>query len=65
MMLEIFKETKLPTFTTSMVTAPDAVASRLAELFVELPQVITIGQTARSYADDAGPHMPLNAAGML
>lgn len=55
----------MPAFTTSMVTTPDAVDIRLAELFVETAQIIAVGQTARAYAEDASPSMPLNAAGML
>ena len=64
-MLEILKEAVLPVFTTSMVTTPEAVDARLAELFVDITQIIAVGQTARAYADDASPSMPLNAAGML
>lgn len=52
-------------FATSMISGPAAVEARLAELFVERSQITAIGQTARAYADDASPYMPLNAAGML
>lgn len=55
----------MPVFTTSMIISPDAVNTRLAELFVDQAQIIAVGQTARAYADDASPYMPLNAAGML
>jgi hypothetical protein len=65
MMWQILKDSALPSFTTSIVTAPEAVETRLAELFAELAQIMAIGQTARAYADDASTAMPLNAAGML
>ena len=65
MMERILKEMILPTFNTSMITTPDAVDARLSELCLERAQIITVGKTARTYADDASPSMPLNAAGML
>lgn len=55
----------MPAFSISMVTTPEAVNARLSELCVEMTQIITVGKTARTYADDASPSMPLNAAGML
>lgn len=64
-MPKMLKEAVLPAFATSMVTSPEAIDIRLAELFVELAQIIAIGRTARTYADDASPSMPHNAAGML
>lgn len=65
MMGKILKDSVLPSFTTSIAATPEAVETRLVELFVELAQIMAIGQTARAYADDASPAMPLNAAGML
>lgn len=59
------KDTALPTFSTPIVSAPEAVEARLADLYVDRIQIVTVGNTARAYADDASPAMPLNAAGML
>ncbi len=41
------------------------IETRLADFALARAQIHAIGQTARSYADDASPSMPLNAAGML
>ena len=41
------------------------VETRLADFALTRKQIMAIGRTARAYADDASPSMPLNAAGML
>jgi hypothetical protein len=41
------------------------VETRLADFALTREQIIAIGQTARAYAEDASPSMPLNAGGML
>lgn len=55
----------MPTFSTPIVSATDAVEVRLAELYTTREKIITVGRTARAYADDASPAMPLNAGGLL
>lgn len=64
-MLKNLKDIALPTFSTPIISAPDAVETRLYDLYVTRNQIKVIGHTARAYADDASPAMPLNAAGML
>lgn len=41
------------------------VENRLEDFGFARQQIMSIGHTARAYADDASPSMPLNAAGML
>lgn len=52
-------------FKTVIVSAPTDVETRLADFGLVRDQFVAIGKTARAYADDASPSMPLNAAGML
>ncbi|MDX8353989.1 hypothetical protein [Cognatiyoonia sp. IB215182] len=55
----------MPTFNTVIVSTLVDVEHRLEAFGFTRHQIMAIGQTARAYADDAGPSMPLNAAGML
>lgn len=55
----------MPNFNTVIVTAVADIETRLADFGLFREQLLAIGQTARAYADDASPSMPLNAAGML
>lgn len=55
----------MPSFNTVIVSTQVGVETRLEDLGVTRQQIIAIGHTARAYADDASPSMPLNAAGML
>lgn len=55
----------MPNFTISIVSGPEAVEARLADLFTTRDKILAVGRTARSYADDASPAMPANAAGLL
>lgn len=55
----------MPSFNTVVVSALAEVETRLADFALTREQIMSIGQTARAYADDASPSMPLNAAGML
>lgn len=52
-------------FKTAVISAPEEVETRLADFGIIREQIAEIGKVARSYADDASPSMPLNAAGML
>lgn len=65
MMLQIFKERFVPTFNTVIVSALVDIETRLSDFGLYRDQLLAIGHTARAYADDASPSMPLNAAGML
>lgn len=55
----------MPTFNTVIVSTLVDVETRLEDFGVTRQQILAIGHTARAYADDASPSMPLNAAGML
>lgn len=55
----------MPSFKTVNFTTIAEVETRLADFSLTRSQIIEIGKTARAYADDAGPSMPVNAAGML
>ena len=55
----------MPTFSTVIVSTLVDIESRLEDFGFTRQQIMAIGHTARAYADDAGPSMPLNAAGML
>ena len=55
----------MPTFNTVIVSAPSDVETRLNDFGLLREQLLAVGRTARAYADDASPTMPLNAAGML
>lgn len=55
----------MPVFNTVIVSAIAEVETRLADFGLVREQLVAVGQTARAYADDASPSMPLNAAGML
>ena len=55
----------MPTFNTVIVSTLVDVEHRLEDFGFTRHQIMAIGQTARAYADDASPSMPLNAAGML
>lgn len=55
----------MPSFNTVIVSVLAEVETRLADFALTREQIMAIGQTARAYADDASPSMPLNAAGML
>lgn len=55
----------MPSFNTGIVNTSAEVETRLEDFGVTRHQILAIGQTARAYADDASPSMPLNAAGML
>lgn len=55
----------MPLFKTVIVSTLADVENRLDDFGVLRQQIMSIGQTARAYADDASPSMPLNAAGML
>jgi len=55
----------LPLFNTVVVSTLADVEARLADFGLTREQISAIGRTARAYAEDASPSMPLNAAGML
>ena len=55
----------MPSFNTVIVSTLVEVETRLSDFALSREQIVAIGQTARAYADDASPSMPLNAAGML
>lgn len=55
----------MPSFKTVIVSTVVEVETRLADFALTREQIAAIGKTARAYADDASPSMPLNAAGML
>ena len=55
----------MPSFNTVIVSTQVDVETRLEDFGVTRQQIMAIGHTARAYADDASPSMPLNAAGML
>ncbi len=55
----------MPTFNTAVLSTLAGVEHRLEDFGFTRQQIMAIGQTARAYADDASPSMPLNAAGML
>ena len=55
----------MPTFNTVIVSTLVDVEKRLEDFGVTRQKILAIGRTARAYADDASPSMPLNAAGLL
>ncbi|WP_299481977.1 hypothetical protein [uncultured Roseibium sp.] len=55
----------MPTFRTVTVSVLAEIETRLADFGLVRDQLLTIARTARAYADDASPSMPLNAAGLL
>ena len=55
----------MPSFNTVVVSAPTDIETRLLDFNLVREQLLAIGETARTFADDASPTMPLNAAGML
>jgi len=62
---KILKGRRVRTFNTVIVSTFVEVETRLADFGLTIGQLLPIGRTARAYADDASPSMPLNAAGML
>ena len=55
----------MPRFNPVVVSEPHEIETRLSDFGLVREQLLEIGRIARTYADDAGPTMPLNAAGML
>lgn len=55
----------MPSFNTVVTSTIVDVEIRLEDFGVTRQQIMAIGHTARAYADDASPSMPLNAPGML
>lgn len=55
----------MPSFNTVIVSASSDIETRLLDFDLMREQLLEIGKTARAFADDASPTMPLNAAGML
>ena len=55
----------MPSFTTALVQGESNVASRLADFGLVPAQLLAVGVTARTWADDASPLMPINAPGTL
>ena len=55
----------MPSFSNLLITNEAEVDARLSDFNLTRSQIAAIGKTARAYADDASPSMPLNAPGML
>ncbi len=55
----------MPSFATAIVQGGPNVAARLADFGIIPEQLLAVGTTARTWADDASPLMPINAPGTL
>ena len=55
----------MPAFATAIVQGEAHVADRLADFGLVPEQLLAIAATARVWADDASPLMPVNAPGTL
>lgn len=55
----------MPAFATAIVQGDPHVADRLADFGLVPEQLLAVGVTARAWADDASPLMPVNAPGTL
>lgn len=55
----------MPSFATAIVQGEAQVADRLADFGLVSDQLLAVGVTARTWADDASPLMPINAPGTL
>lgn len=55
----------MPQFSTALLTEEFDVRRRLAEFDLDQEGLKAVGNVARNWADDAGPLMPVNAAGTL
>jgi hypothetical protein len=55
----------MPSFATAIVHGVSQVANRLNDFGITPEQLIAVGRTAKIWADDASPLMPINAPGTL
>lgn len=55
----------MPAFATAIVRGEAEVANRLADFGLVREQLLAVAKTARAWADDASPLMPVNAPGTL
>src|SRR4051812_16807122 len=55
----------MPSFATAIAQGELNVSSRLSDFGLVLEQLLAVGSTARTWADDASPLMPINAPGTL